>query len=228
MTVKKNDTVDLIKSFLLNNGYKPGDRIPIQSELAEKLGISARHLRDGINVLVNQGFLVPKGRAGTFMTNPQRESVVEPIRWFYEIKDVSDYDLIKARVILEQAIICEACTNRTTKDLLLLQQIVDSQTGRSLPADLELQLDKDFHLHLIGSAHNKALDIVGNVILVQLDLLYAKDLYPKDDPLRSSDHQSIIDALYCRDEKRAVELITTHIERCCVLANSAPENPLFE
>ena len=228
MEIKKNDTVDTIKAFLLNNGYKPGDRIPTQSELSETLGISARHLRDGINVLVNQGFLIPRGRAGTFMTNPQMESVVEPIRWFYEIKDVPSYDLILARVVLERAIICEACANRTTKDLLLLQQIVDSQTERPLPADRELQLDKDFHLQLVGSAHNKALDIVGNVILVQLDLLYTKNLYPKDDPLRSTDHQDIIDALFQRDEKRAVDLIKTHIERCYVLANSALENPLAD
>ena len=223
---KKNDSADVIKDYLLASGCKPGGRIPIQSELALELGISARHLRDGINVLVSQGFLVPKGRAGTFMSNPRRESVVEPFRWFYEVKNFPDYDMIKARQILERAIIEEACSNRTTKDLLLLQQIVDTQMQGSLPVEKELELDKEFHIQLIGCAHNKALDIVGNVIMLQLDLLNERGLYPKDDHVRPDDHQKILDAVYQRNVPLSVELISMHIERCCTLANRAPHNPL--
>lgn len=220
------NTVDMIKQYLLDNGYGPGDRIPVQSDLSAALGISSRRLHDGINILVTQGFLIPKGRAGTFMSNPRRESVVEPIRWFYEIKNVSGYELIQARVVLEKAIIAEACSNRTTKDVLLLQEIVDSQTAGKLTADQELETDKQFHLHLINCAHNKALDIVGNVILLQLDLLYERGLYPQNDRLRPDDHQQIVDAIYARDIESATQLIEKHIERCCTLANEAETNPL--
>ena len=223
---KSINTVDAIKEFLLSNGFKPGDRIPVQAELSTALGISSRRLHDGINLLVRQGFLIPKGRAGTFLANPERESVVEPIRWFYEIKNVSGYELIQARVILEKAIIAEACSNRTTKDVLLLQEIVDAQNTEDLTADQELDLDKQFHLHLINCAHNKALDIVGNVILLQLDLLYERGLYPMNDHLRPDDHQEIINAVYERNVDSATRLIETHIERCCTLANNASENPL--
>lgn len=219
-------TVDLIKEYLLTNGFRPGDRIPVQSELSQALGISPRRLHDGINILVTQGFLIPKGRAGTFLSNPIRESVVEPIRWFYEIKNVSGYELIQARIVLEKAIISEACSNRTTKDVLLLQEIVDSQNDKDLTADQELEIDKQFHLQLINCAHNKALDIVGNVVLLQLDLLYERGLYPGNDHLRPDDHQEIIDAVYARDTVLAAQLIEKHIERCCILANEAETNPL--
>ena len=121
----KCDAVEMIRSYLLENGYKPGDRIPTQSALAQILDLPDRSLREGINILVNQGVLIPKGRAGTFMSNPQRENVVEPIRWFYETKDISDYELIQARIILEKAVIGTVCENRSTKDLLLLQSIVE-------------------------------------------------------------------------------------------------------
>ena len=223
---KSISTVDEIKEYLLSNGYQPGDRIPIQAELSNALGVSSRRLHDAINILVKQGFLIPKGRAGTFLSNPERESVVEPIRWFYEIKNVSGYELIQARVVLEKAIIAEACSNRTTKDVLLLQEIVDAQNDEGLTADQELELDKQFHLHLINCAHNKALDIVGNVVLLQLDLLYERGLYPRNDHLRPDDHQDIIHAIYERNIESAKQLIEKHIERCCTLANNANENPL--
>ena len=135
------------------------------------------------------------------------------------------YDLIQARVILETAIITEVCNNRTTKDLLLLQQIVDSE-DKELSGEDDLKLDKEFHLSLISCAHNKTLDIVGNVILLQLDLVYERGLYPQNDRLRFSDHQMLIDAIYERNSEKAVRLIRKHIERCCDLANLEKKNPL--
>ena len=226
MEIKSQEAVDKVKEYLLVNGFMPGERSPIKSELSAALGISARPLRDAINVLVNQGLLIPRGRAGTYMSNPERESVVEPIRWFYEIKQTPSYDLIQARIILERAIIAEACVTRTTKDLLMLQQIVDAQGQAGLSADAELKLDKEFHLQLVSCVHNKALDVVGNIILLQLDLVHERGLYPEDDHIRSSDHQKIIDLLFSRDVEKATEFITTHIERCCVIANEASDNPL--
>lgn len=222
----RGDTVECIRNFLLENGYKPGDRIPIQPALAKMLDVPERALRDGINILVNQGVLVPKGRAGTFVSNPQRENVVEPIRWFYETKDISDHELIHARVILERAIIRNVCENRTTKDLLFLQSIVDKQGSGELTAKEELELDKEFHLQLVNSTHNRALDVVGNLIMLHLDMLYDRGLYPEDFDERFVDHQNIIDAVFERNADLAEHLIVDHLERCYDFANSLPHNPL--
>ena len=228
MPANKSDTVELIKSYLLENGYQPGDRIPTQTALAATLHLPDRSLREGINILVNQGVLIPKGRAGTFVSNPQRETVVEPIRWLYETKDISDYELIQARIILERAIISTVCDNRTTKDLLLLQSIVEKQGSKSLSAKDELALDKEFHLQLVSSTHNSALDIVGNLIMLHLDMLYERGLYPENMDERCIDHQSIIDAVYDRNKALAENLIVDHLERCYAFADTLPHNPLTD
>ncbi|MBQ2959800.1 MAG: FadR family transcriptional regulator [Oscillospiraceae bacterium] len=224
----RGETVEYIRNYLLENGYKPGDRIPTQPELAKILDLPERSLRDGINILVNQGVLIPKGRAGTFVSNPQRENVVEPIRWFYETKDISDYELIHARVILERAIIRNVCSNRTTKDLLLLQAIVEKQGSGALSAKDELELDKAFHLQLVNSTHNRALDVVGNLIMLHLDMLYDRGLYPEDMDERFVDHQNIIDAVFEKNADLAEKLLVDHLERCYDFANSLPHNPLKE
>lgn len=211
---KKKIAVEQIKEYLLDNGYKPGDRIPKQSELSETLDISVRSLRDSITILVNQGFLITKGRGGTFMASPKTESVVQPIRLLYEIKDVSPDELIQARAVLEQAIIREACINRTTKDMLKIQAIIDQEQVPNLPVEKDLELDKNFHLQIIKSAHNRALDIVGNIILLQLDLLVEKGLYPENDIIRPEDHQKIMDAIFAKDADLAAALVYNHIQRC--------------
>lgn len=220
--IKKKITVEQIKNFLLDNGYKPGDRIPKQSELSEMMNISVRSLRDSITILVNQGFLITKGRGGTFMASPKTESVVQPIRLLYEIKDVSPDELIQARAVLEQAIIRETCENRTTKDMLIIQAIIDQEQSSDLPVEKELELDKNFHLQIIKSAHNRALDIVGNIILLQLDLLVEKGLYPENDIIRPEDHQKIIDAIFARDGEMAALLVYNHIQRCRSV-NTSPD-----
>lgn len=228
MNTNKGETVELIRNYLLDNGYKPGERIPTQAALAKILNLPDRSLREGINILVNQGVLIPKGRAGTFVSDPRRENVVEPIRWFYETKDISDYELIQARVILERAIIRNVCESRTTKDLLLLQTIVEKQGSCSLPAKEELALDKEFHLQLVSSTHNRALDIVGNLIMLHLDMLYDRGLYPADMEERHIDHQNIIDAIFERNQDQAEKLLVDHLEKCYAFANTLPHNPLKE
>ena len=210
---KTKDAENVIREYLNTKNFKPGDRIPTQAELSSILDISARPLREGVNILIRQGILVPKGRAGTFVANPKEHSVVEPIKWYFEANDVDEVDLITARAVLESAIVKEVCRNRTTKDLLLLQQWIDAQSEKEIPADREIEYDKNFHLQLMSSAHNKVLNIVANVILLQFGILYKRDLYPDQDIIRVRDHQAILDAVFQRDDETACKLAQQHIMR---------------
>ena len=210
---KTEHAVTQIRDYIGSMSFKPGDRIPTQKELAEILGISIRSLREGINLLIRQGMLTSNGRAGTFISNPKETSVVEPIKWYFESNDVEEEELITARALLEAAIIKEACKKRTTKDLLLLQQLIDSQAEQGITAKEELEYDKRFHLQLMSCAHNKVFQIIANVILLQFEVIYKHDLYPNQDKIRVEDHQQILDALYERDADETSRLIQTHIMR---------------
>ena len=212
-----------IREFLNSKNFKPGDRIPTQAQLSTILGVSVRSLREGLNILVRQGMLAPRGRAGTFVASPKEHSVVEPIKWYFEANEVNEVDLITARAILEAAIVKEVCSRRTTKDLLLLQHWVEAQSEKGIPAEQEIEYDKKFHLQLISSAHNKVFEIVGNVILLQFELLYRRNLYPDQDIIRVRDHQQILDAVFERDAQQACRMTETHIMRSLKLRT--PEVP---
>ncbi len=212
-TGKGKNTETIIREYLTVNNFKPGDRIPTQVELIKTLGLSSRALREGITILINQGVLVTKGKAGTFVTNPKELSVVEPIKWYFEANDVPEIDLITARATLESSIIREACRKRTTKDLLLLQQWIDAQSEKDISAEREIECDKKFHLQLMSCAHNKVFEIVANVILLQFGVIYKRGLYPDQDTIRIQDHQEILDAVFQRNEDLASELAQKHILR---------------
>lgn len=66
---------------------------------------------------------------------------------------------------------------------------------------------------LSAAPTTRALDIVGNLIMLHLDMLYERGLYPEDMDERYIDHQSIIDAVYDRNKKLAEELIVSHLEK---------------
>jgi GntR family transcriptional regulator, transcriptional repressor for pyruvate dehydrogenase complex len=202
-----------IRDYIGSMNLKPGDRIPTQKELCEILGTSIRPLREGVNLLIRQGMLTSNGRAGTYISNPKETSVVEPIKWYFESNDVEEEELITARALLEAAIIQQACKKRTTKDLLLLQQLIDAQAEPGNSAKQELEYDKRFHLQLMSCAHNKVFQIVANVILLQFEVIYKHDLYPNQDKIRVEDHQKILDAIFERDVSKASEMIQTHIMR---------------
>jgi len=214
---KAKEAEKKIRDYLSSGNFKPGDRIPTQVELSAILDISYRPLRESINFLIRQGMLTPKGRAGTFLANPKEHSVVEPIKWFFEANNLDLVELITARAVLEGAIIKEACRNRSTKDLLLLQQWIDAQSEKGIHSDQEIEYDKKFHLQLMSSAHNQVLNIVANVILLQFETIYTRNLYPDQDIIRVRDHQDILDAVYDRDEEKAYKLAQMHIMRSLAL-----------
>src|SRR5690242_4543946 len=56
-----------ILQCLARGEWKPGDRLPSEAELAERLGVAVFTLRSGIQKLVDSGVLLRRQGKGTFV-----------------------------------------------------------------------------------------------------------------------------------------------------------------
>lgn len=61
----------ILKGQILSGVLKPGDRIPPETELCTKYGVSRITVRQAIHSLVEEGFLYRKQGKGTFVTSPK-------------------------------------------------------------------------------------------------------------------------------------------------------------
>lgn len=58
---------DRIKRFIIERGYRPGDPLPAEAELARALGVSRPSLREAIKALQILGVVETRHGAGTFV-----------------------------------------------------------------------------------------------------------------------------------------------------------------
>ncbi|WP_298002238.1 substrate-binding domain-containing protein [Oceanispirochaeta sp.] len=72
---KKQMVADWVKKSIRSGVIQPGDKIPSESEITERFGVSRGSVRQSIQILVTEGILESRQGIGTFVCNaPRSES----------------------------------------------------------------------------------------------------------------------------------------------------------
>ena len=61
---------DALRQLVRSGGYAPGERLPSEIELSERLGISRPTLREALHMLEEEGTIVRRHGVGTFVAQP--------------------------------------------------------------------------------------------------------------------------------------------------------------
>ena len=83
-------TTDAILEFIDHNGYRPGDRLPSESDFAADLGISRSTLREALMELKNQGAIERRHGVGTFVADEQPVSLRPGIERLRSLRSLSE------------------------------------------------------------------------------------------------------------------------------------------
>src|SRR5690625_3765049 len=78
-----------IKEKILSGKYKSGDKIPSENELTEIYDVSRMTVRQAMNNLVNDGYLLKYKGKGTFVSNNKIEKNIQGVRSFTEEMEAS-------------------------------------------------------------------------------------------------------------------------------------------
>lgn len=69
---RTSSLIDYIKQDLqekiVSGGFKPGEQLPSEAELAELFNVSRNSIREAIGILENEGYLIRRQGIGTFIT----------------------------------------------------------------------------------------------------------------------------------------------------------------
>lgn len=143
---------------LLENGQlKPGDRLPSERELVEKLGVSRNSVREALRMLETAGIVkVTQGRA-TYITSTARVSGPQDFwaRWL-TANQSQVLDLLDLREALELKCVAWAAQRATAADI---ERIVAAHAALLLlvdsgEAEAMAQADLEFHAAIGAAVHN--------------------------------------------------------------------------
>jgi GntR family transcriptional repressor for pyruvate dehydrogenase complex len=194
--------MNVITDDLLSGHLKPGDKLPAESELAQKLGVARNSVREAIKMLSSIGVVEIKRGIGTFIAKSMSDSMVNPLILGLVLEQEASKEIIEVRLLLDTGIAELAIQKATNEEIDALDQSNQrlKEAAEKNPRDPhELRdLDLSFHETLLGITKNPLLYKLSKAIYTLFLASIEKSV--QADPLRAfRNHQMIIDAIRKRD-----------------------------
>lgn len=114
-----------IEAFIIENGLKPGDRLPSDRELAERLDVSRASVRQAIKVLEGFGRVDSQRGSGTYVKAPSHVAAITDLSAGLTYDSSFARQLIPIHTAIELAVLEAAFTHRSTENLAIVQAALD-------------------------------------------------------------------------------------------------------
>lgn len=205
--------IEQIMNLIKNNKLKPGDKLPPERELAERLSISRGSLREAFRVLESRGLVKSKPGGGRYIREIRKNGHNNTENIILRLEKSSILELLEAREIFEVKIVKLAAQRATTEDIELIEKALTRMNKVEASDDNETDSDTEFHLAIASASHNF---VFVNIMKLHLDLL--KDTREKTWKIpgrreeQQEEHQAIFKAIKEHDSEKAGEAMLKHLK----------------
>jgi GntR family transcriptional repressor for pyruvate dehydrogenase complex len=149
--------IDKIKDMIISGELAPGDRLPKEAELAQRLGLSRSSLREAVKALCLIRVLDVRQGDGTYVTSLEPNLLLDAMTFVVDFhRDDTVLDFLAVRRILEPAATALAALHMSEEDIAelgaLLDELADAPTVEALVAN-----DLQFHRKIADGSGNPVL-----------------------------------------------------------------------
>ncbi len=214
-----NTVVRQIELLILRGILRPGERLPSERELAERLGVSRPSLRDAIAELQDKGLLTARAGSGVFVADVLGSAFSPALTKLFASHDEAVFDYVSFRRDIEALAADRAARLGTDSDLRVIQTIFDrmSEPHPRRNFDEEAQLDAQFHSAIIEAGHNV---VMLHMMRSMFDLLregvfYNRKVMFSQQTTRAAlldQHRAINDAIQARNPDAARAAVISHMD----------------
>jgi GntR family transcriptional repressor for pyruvate dehydrogenase complex len=145
-----------IEKLILRGILRPGERLPAERDLAEKLGVSRPSVREAVTDLQDKGLLTTRAGAGIYVADVLGSAFSDALIRLFADHDEAVFDYISFRRDLEGLAAQRAAQFASDTDLQVIQALMDKMEAahrKTNPAD-EARIDAEFHMAIIEASHN--------------------------------------------------------------------------
>ncbi|WP_394551579.1 FadR/GntR family transcriptional regulator [Agromyces sp. MMS24-JH15] len=202
-----------IKDMILTGELAPGDRLPPEKELGERLGLSRSSLREAVKALEVIRVLDVRRGDGTYVTSLEPRLLLEVLSFVVDLHDDrSVLEIFEVRRMLEPAAAERAATRVTSEQVAELEAIVASAAPASSVEELVAH-DLEFHQAIVAAAGNEYLRrLVESMSSETVRARIWRGITQQGAADRTIDeHRAILDAIARGDGELARSLMVAHI-----------------
>ncbi|MCH6470111.1 FadR/GntR family transcriptional regulator [Sinomonas terrae] len=208
-----DDAIDRIKGMLLSGELRPGDRLPPEKDLAERLGLSRSSLREAVKALELIRVLDVRRGDGTYVTSLEPQLLNEAVGFIVELHQAKGVlDLLEVRRILEPAASAIAARRIGAHGIEDLKQAMAGVTEETSVEEL-IKHDALFHRIIASHAGNSYLTSLLEALSSQtLRARIWRGLTETHAVARTlAEHEAIVAALEDGDAELVRALVTVHV-----------------
>lgn len=225
-----------IELLILRGVLRPGERLPAERDLAERLEVSRPSLREALSDLEDRGLIQRRASAGIFVAEVLGPAFSDPLIRLFSAHEEAVFDFIAFRRDIEGLAAERAARLGSETDLAVIGEIFrqmeaahDSRSGTE-----EARLDADFHMAIIEAGHNLVMLHMMRAMyqLLQEGVFYNRKAMFRHRTTRVAlldQHRAIHDAIQQRDAaaaRAAVEAHLDYVEQAMLEQRRADHNEL--
>jgi len=201
-----------LKAFILEGNLKSGDRLPTETELASKFGVSRLSLREATKSLEFLGIVEAKPGRGLIVGSVNMQRVTEYLGFHPAMHDVSPNELIDTRVLIESGVLPHVA-KRMKQDGTVYERLnaINAELRQARTLARWVELDIAFHRELITASGLSPLMAFTDLLAVFFRR-FRESVKKAEWSIGIVTHQQIIDALRAGDSVKADRILRAHIE----------------
>ncbi len=214
-----DEVFDQLKSLIIQEDLKPGDRLPTERELSEMFGVGRPSIREAIRTLCIFGFLEIRRGNGVYVRksdlNSYFKGIQESLELMVTINQQTIFEIFKIRSVVEPLAASEAAKNAEGSDLYVLKNAFKNLEKNI--SDSKAYLEKDdyeFHRAIALCTHNNLLYHLIN-LMYSLIKRFDSSMHEVADfgAVFHEDHSELLEAIVNRSPKDASRIMKRHIQR---------------
>ncbi|MEM1065805.1 MAG: FadR/GntR family transcriptional regulator [Pseudomonadota bacterium] len=208
-----------IELLILRGILRPGERLPSEREMAERMGVSRPSLREAISDLQGNGLLETKPGSGIYVAEGLGAQYSPALTRLFSTHDDAVFDYLAFRRDMEGLAIERAALLGSDTDLKVIDTIfrkMEKAHSKRDPSE-EAALDAEFHMAIVEACHNVVmLHIMRSMFdLLQEGIFFNRQIMFQQRMTRDSlldQHRAINAALQARDPAAARGAVAAHLD----------------
>lgn len=211
-----------IRGLISSGQVKPGDRLPPERKLAEKLGVSRTHVRDAIKKLEFYGILRTLPQSGTIVAGMGIAALEGLITDVLQLEDNDFNSLVETRVILEMHAAKLAAERRSEQDIETIQKALLAYEKKLKQDGQAVEEDLMFHVKIAEASKNNVLKSL--MLVITPDIVHSfirHDICKDERPFRALDeHQEIVQHIINQEPELAAQAMGAHLNEVSAYGQS--------
>ena len=205
--------ISQIRNLISSGQLNPGDKLPSERKLAERLGVGRTHVRDAIAKLDFYGILKTMPQSGTVVAGIGITALEGLITDVLKL-EASDFgDLVETRVLLETQAARMAAKRRTTDDIVNMKNALDDYEKKIKEGVPAVEEDLLFHLKIAEAGGNSVLKSLMMIITPDIVKNFTKLDVCKDGRFYRSleEHKVILEHIVNQEPDLAAKAMQEHL-----------------